>query len=175
MRVRRVLLHAAVLATAACSDVQTEHPRPLAVGQDVGPPEMAVLYQWYPEDPRSWELPKPPSKAAPSSKQRSSRSTRYRPAPEGSGGGDLLARIRACESGGDYSAVSASGKYRGAYQFSRATWASVAPSDNPSTPEVDESTQYPDPATAPATEQDARAARLLARSGAGQWPVCGRR
>jgi len=33
-----------------------------------------------------------------------------------------LARIAACESSGNPSAVSASGQYRGKYQFSRATW-----------------------------------------------------
>lgn len=34
-----------------------------------------------------------------------------------SSSGSGLAEIRACESSGDYGAVSASGKYRGAYQF----------------------------------------------------------
>jgi hypothetical protein len=34
----------------------------------------------------------------------------------------LLQRIAACESGGDPTAVSASGRYRGKYQFDRATW-----------------------------------------------------
>lgn len=71
-----------------------------------------------------------------------------------------LASIRACESGGDYAAVSASGTYRGAYQFSRATWAAMGGSG--------------DPAEALAAEQDARAAALLASEGLGQWPVCGR-
>ena len=37
-----------------------------------------------------------------------------------------LARLRACESNGNYSIVSASGAYRGAYQFHRGTWNGVA-------------------------------------------------
>ncbi len=41
-------------------------------------------------------------------------------------GDDVLARLRACESNGDYTAVSRSGAYRGAYQFSRRTWDNVA-------------------------------------------------
>ncbi len=78
-----------------------------------------------------------------------------------SGGGDLLSRIRACESGGNYGAVSGSGKYRGAYQFDYRTWASVGGSG--------------DPAAASAAEQDARAAALMAQRGGNPWPVCSRR
>ena len=36
------------------------------------------------------------------------------------------AALRDCESGGDYSITNPSGKYRGAYQFDRSTWDSVA-------------------------------------------------
>jgi Transglycosylase-like domain len=70
-----------------------------------------------------------------------------------------LESIAACESGGDPAAVSADGTYRGKYQFSYATWASVGGSG--------------DPAAAPEAEQDYRAALLYNRSGPGQWPVCG--
>jgi Transglycosylase-like domain len=70
-----------------------------------------------------------------------------------------LESIAACESGGDPSAVSADGTYRGKYQFSYATWAGVGGSG--------------DPAAAPEAEQDYRAALLYNRSGPGQWPVCG--
>jgi soluble lytic murein transglycosylase-like protein len=70
----------------------------------------------------------------------------------------LLERIARCESGGDPGAVSPSGRYRGKYQFSRATWASVGGSG--------------DPATASEAEQDRRAAALLARSGTAPWPNC---
>ena len=70
-----------------------------------------------------------------------------------------LTAIAACESGGDPTAVSADGTYRGKYQFSRATWAAMGGSG--------------DPAAAPEAEQDRRAAVLYAQAGAGQWPVCG--
>ena len=88
-----------------------------------------------------------------------------RPAASGggptSGGGLNWAALAACESGGNPGAVSASGKYRGLYQFSYATWAGVGGSG--------------DPAAASAGEQTKRAQMLYARSGAGQWPTCGRR
>jgi hypothetical protein len=75
------------------------------------------------------------------------------------GGGSSLDAIRQCESGGNYSAVSPSGQYRGAYQFDQQTWESVGGSG--------------DPAAAPPAEQDARAAQLQARSGNSPWPNCG--
>ena len=65
------------------------------------------------------------------------------------------AALAQCESGGRPNAVSASGKYRGLYQFSTSTWASVGGSG--------------DPAAASAEEQTMRAQMLYARSGAGQW------
>lgn len=81
------------------------------------------------------------------------------------GGGDAAglnwAALAACESGGNPSIVSASGKYHGLYQFSVATWAAVGGSGLPS--------------QASADEQTARAQMLYNRSGAGQWPVCGSR
>jgi Transglycosylase-like domain len=88
------------------------------------------------------------------------------PGPAGgtvAGGGAAspqLQAIAACESGGNPSAVDASGTYRGKYQFDYGTWASVGGSG--------------DPAAAPEAEQDARAAELMARSGTSPWPVCGR-
>src|SRR5215213_1279864 len=57
-----------------------------------------------------------------------------------------LQAIAACESGGDPTAVDATGTYRGKYQFDRQTWASVGGSG--------------DPAAAPEAEQDQRAAAL---------------
>ena len=70
-----------------------------------------------------------------------------------------LEAIAACESGGDPTAIGGGGLYRGKYQFTYETWASVGGSG--------------DPAAAPEAEQDARAAALLSRDGAGHWPVCG--
>jgi hypothetical protein len=70
-----------------------------------------------------------------------------------------LEAIAQCESGGDPTAIGGGGLYRGKYQFSVGTWQSVGGSG--------------DPAAAPEAEQDRRAGMLLARDGAGQWPVCG--
>lgn len=76
-----------------------------------------------------------------------------------SGGSSSLADIRACESGGNYGAVSSSGTYRGAYQFDSSTWQSVGGSG--------------DPAAASPGEQDMRAQMLMNQSGSSPWPVCG--
>jgi hypothetical protein len=71
-----------------------------------------------------------------------------------------LAKIAQCESGGDPTAVSADGQYRGKYQFTRSTWAQMGGDG--------------DPAAAPEAEQDRRAAALYAAQGATPWPVCGK-
>jgi hypothetical protein len=83
------------------------------------------------------------------------------PVPAAGGGAvsPQLEAIAACESGGDPTAIGGGGLYRGKYQFTYETWASVGGTG--------------DPAAAPEAEQDARAAALLARDGAGHWPVCG--
>ena len=47
-------------------------------------------------------------------------------------GPDAWARLRTCESGGDYTVVSASGRYYGAYQFDITTWRSVGGTGLPS-------------------------------------------
>lgn len=76
------------------------------------------------------------------------------------------AALRNCESGGNYGAVSSSGAYRGAYQFSQGTWDLVARSAAPGLVGTD-------PAAASPAQQDAMAAALYARSGASPWPHCG--
>jgi Transglycosylase-like domain/Putative peptidoglycan binding domain len=70
-----------------------------------------------------------------------------------------LERIAQCESGGDPTAVSADGVYRGKYQFDRATWERLGGTG--------------DPAQASEAEQDRLAAKLLAQSGTSPWPNCG--
>jgi hypothetical protein len=70
-----------------------------------------------------------------------------------------LDAIGACESGGDPTAVSSDGTYRGKYQFDYGTWESVGGSG--------------DPAAASEAEQDYRAALLYAQSGSSPWPICG--
>ena len=90
--------------------------------------------------------------------------TKERPVSAGnkpSADGLNWAALAACESGGRPGAVSASGTYRGMYQFSQATWNAVGGSG--------------DPAAASADEQTYRAQLLYQRSGAGQWPHCGSR
>ena len=71
----------------------------------------------------------------------------------------LLLRIAECESGGDPTAISSDGQYRGKYQFSRSTWRAMGGKG--------------DPAKAPEAEQDRRAAALLEQAGTSPWPVCG--
>ena len=70
----------------------------------------------------------------------------------------VLARIAACESGGDPTAVSADGRYHGKYQFSRATWRAMGGTGSPS--------------RASEAEQDRLAAKLLRQAGTSPWPSC---
>ena len=72
---------------------------------------------------------------------------------------ETLNAIASCESGGDPTAVSSDGTYRGKYQFDYGTWESVG--------------GHGDPAAAPEAEQDYRAALLYARAGSSPWPICG--
>jgi Transglycosylase-like domain len=72
---------------------------------------------------------------------------------------ETLEAIASCESGGDPTAVSSDGSYRGKYQFDFGTWESVGGSG--------------DPAAAPEVEQDYRAALLYTQSGSSPWPICG--
>jgi hypothetical protein len=68
-----------------------------------------------------------------------------------------MAKLRACESGGNY-ANKNNPLYRGAYQFSYETWANNG--------------GYRDPADAPPSLQDAAAAGLYQRRGWQPWPAC---
>ena len=70
------------------------------------------------------------------------------------------AALARCESGGNPTVVSSTGKYHGLYQFSVGTWQAVGGAGLPS--------------EASADEQTARAKMLYNRSGAGQWPHCGK-
>jgi hypothetical protein len=70
-----------------------------------------------------------------------------------------LQRIAQCESGGDPTAVSSDGTYRGKYQFDRMTWKRLGGDG--------------DPADASEAEQDRIAAKLLAQRGTAPWPNCG--
>ena len=100
---------------------------------------------------------RPPRRGAPQRIQRERREL-FASLPGGVSLATLDA-IAACESGGDPTAVSSDGTYRGKYQFDYGTWESVGGSG--------------DPAAAPEAEQDYRAALLYAQSGSSPWPVCG--
>lgn len=79
-----------------------------------------------------------------------------------------LARLRQCESNGNYGIVSSSGAYRGAYQFHRSTWNAVANRHYPHLAGVD-------PAAASPYDQDRMARALWSEQGRRPWPHCGKR
>ena len=87
-------------------------------------------------------------------------------APSGGPTAEQWAALRHCESGGRYDAVNPSGHYRGAYQFSQATWDWVAGVSNQSLVGVD-------PAAAAPADQDAQAFALYDMRGPSPWPTCG--
>jgi peptidoglycan hydrolase-like protein with peptidoglycan-binding domain len=70
----------------------------------------------------------------------------------------ILARIAQCESGGNPSAISPGGQYRGKYQFTRATWHAMGGSG--------------DPARASEATQDRLAMALYRARGTSPWPAC---
>jgi hypothetical protein len=70
----------------------------------------------------------------------------------------ILVRIAECESGGNPTAVSPSGRYRGKYQFSMSTWTELGGEG--------------DPAEAPEWLQDRIALKLYRRAGTSPWPNC---
>ena len=80
---------------------------------------------------------------------------------------EAWAALRDCESNGNYAITNPSGKYRGAYQFDRSTWNSVASRHDPSLVGAD-------PAAASPADQDAMASALYIERGARPWPHCGR-
>lgn len=70
----------------------------------------------------------------------------------------ILNTIAQCESGGDPTAISPDGTYRGKYQFDRSTWAAYGSAG--------------DPARASEAEQDRRALKLYNARGTSPWPNC---
>ncbi len=79
-----------------------------------------------------------------------------------------LSRLRQCESTDNYQAVSASGLYRGAYQFDQTTWDDVAGRFFPWLVGVD-------PIDAEPWWQDAMTRALWSERGRQPWPICGYR
>jgi uncharacterized protein YabE (DUF348 family) len=86
--------------------------------------------------------------------------TKARPENNPAADGLNWAALAQCESGGNPNAYNPAGPYYGLYQFSASTWHSVGGTGLP--------TDHG------ASEQTYRAQILYKRSGAGQWPVCGR-
>ncbi len=80
--------------------------------------------------------------------------------PASAAGSDDFARLRQCESGGNYSINTGNGYY-GAYQFNLGTWRGLGYSGLPSS-------------ASPAT-QDAAAITLQAQRGWSPWPACSRK
>ena len=74
----------------------------------------------------------------------------------------ILRRIAKCESGGDPTAISSNGMYRGKYQFMKSTWKANGGRGT-------------DPAKASEAEQDRVALKLYRAEGIKPWPACGRR
>ena len=70
----------------------------------------------------------------------------------------VLQRIAQCESGGDPTAVSADGTYRGKYQFDMSTWRGLGGKG--------------DPAKAPEATQDRIAVKLYRQRGTAPWGNC---
>jgi resuscitation-promoting factor RpfB len=85
-----------------------------------------------------------------------------KPVPQNSPAADGLnwGALANCESGGNPKAYNSAGPYYGLYQFSESTWHSVGGAALPT--------------DANSGEQTYRAQLLYKRSGAGQWPVCGK-
>ena len=143
-------LLAALLLLAACGTPTVEKAAldelaTLPVPSSVPSPQVA--------DPGAFAAPTTTERPKPRVSRSAPRTT-VRPT------GDIWWQLALCESGGDPRAVSSSGTYRGAFQFSLRTWRSVGMAGDPI--QFDYETQL------------IAAKRLQARSGWGQWPSCSR-
>ena len=155
---RLVIAMTALAAYPACADTPTNET------VTAGPTTTSTSHRPQPADPTyvDWDG----VARIHAAQQDAARAARSRPrpaaanasAPRARTGHDVWARLAQCESGGNPRAVSSSGTYRGAFQFSLATWRSVGMTGDP----IDHSYG----------EQLAAAKRLQARSGWGQWPAC---
>lgn len=109
---------------------------------------------------RALGLSRQAERMSPGSPSKSSNTTSSSDASSGSGTSAALQAIAQCESGGDPTAVSPDGRYRGKYQFTRATWHRMGGKG--------------DPARASEATQDRLAAKLYAQEGGSPWPSCSR-
>lgn len=130
------------LVAEVADDVRPTRPVQLAL--DAYPPEPTTTVK--------------PHVHRPKPRTTTTRASRSAPGPRPTG--DIWAALARCESGGNPRAVSSSGRYRGAFQFSLATWQSIGYSG--------------DPIDHPYAVQLQAAQKLQAQSGWGQWPSCAR-
>ncbi|HSH58954.1 MAG TPA: transglycosylase family protein [Acidimicrobiales bacterium] len=159
---KRAIALTAVLVTATLTPpaeaLSAEPPTPPAPDLD----ETLVQLELPSRPAESVTPPQPgPAAATPSTASSAAAESGVNRRAKTARSGDPLARIRSCESGSNYNARSASGRYHGAYQFDRATFASVGGKG--------------DPAAASPAEQDRRARILYAKRGGSPWPVCAKR
>lgn len=152
-------LIACIAFPAAAFAATDDDSPPARIGlADAKPAKIPVLHRPVASFHRTIRVTVARIEKARQAKQRRERRELFASLPEGVSQSTLDA-IAACESGGDPTIVSSDGSYRGKYQFSFETWASVGGSG--------------DPAAASESEQDYRAALLYAQSGSSPWPVCG--
>jgi hypothetical protein len=152
---RLVLIALFALGLAGCAAQSNDAIRYIAAAKPA-PEQPAVSL------PAVGSVVEPPAVAPADNHAASDRASRSAPRPRMSvTGGDVWAALANCESHGNPGAVGGGGRYFGAFQFSLSTWHSLGYGGNP----VD----YPY-----ATQLEA-AQRLVARSGWGQFPICGRR
>ncbi len=160
-----LVLVVAVMAFASCTPDQIEAAQKLGVNPDLiaeaqARAPISVSYPApRPTTTTTQPAPPPPPPPAPEPVPE--------PAPVVLDPPDAtLERLRNCEAGGDYGAVSYGGWYRGAYQFAQSTWNGVAERNLPHLAGVD-------PAQASPADQDAMARALYWESGWAPWPTCG--
>jgi len=152
------VLIACVAFPAAALAAGGDSPPPRIGVADAEPAKVGVLQRSTVRFHRTIRFTVAQMEAARRARLRRERRELYASLPGGVSRSTLDA-IGACESGGDPTAVSSDGTYRGKYQFDYGTWESVGGSG--------------DPAAASEAEQDYRAALLYSRSGSSPWPVCG--
>lgn len=152
-----LVLCAAFPAVALATSGGDSAPSRIGVA-DAKPVRIAVLHRPVVSFHKTIRITVERIEAASRARVRRERRQLYASLPSGVSMSTLEA-IASCESGGDPTAISSDGSYRGKYQFSVSTWESVGGSG--------------DPAEASEQEQDYRAALLYAASGSSPWPVCG--
>jgi hypothetical protein len=153
-----VLITCIAFPAAALAATGQSSPQPRIGVADAKPAKVSVLQQPVARFHKTIRVTVAHIEAVHRAKLRRERRELYASLPGGVSQ-ETLDAIGACESGGDPTAVSSDGTYRGKYQFDYGTWESMGGTG--------------DPAAASESEQDYRAALLYAASGSSPWPICG--